>query len=159
MLFCLLSNIYKAFEKLLYTKVQIFHDKSNIVYSLQFGFRQHYSTSYALVNLTEETMKAPNDGDFGCRIFLDLQKAFDFEGHSILLGKLCHYGICVFTKNWFKSYKPELIIFKSKRKSLDFNMKITLNGKRLHPTDSETRKVMFIPLLKMSTEPMSCSRV
>ena len=74
MLFCLLSNIYKAFEKLLYTKVQIFHDKSNIVYSLQFGFRQHYSTSYALVNLTEETMKAPNDGDFGCDIFLTYRK-------------------------------------------------------------------------------------
>ena len=159
MSFSLLSNIYKAFEKLLYTKVQIFHDKSNIAYSLQFGFRQHHSTSYALVNLTEEIMKAPNDDDFACGIFLDLQKAFDFEGHRILLGKLCHYGIYVFTKNWFKSYKPELIIFKSKRKSLDFNVKITLNRKRLYPTDSETRKFMFIPLLKILTEPMSCSRV
>ena len=32
--------------------------------------------------------------------------------------------------------KTELIIFKPKRKSLDFNMKIKLNGKRLYPTDS-----------------------
>ena len=32
--------------------------------------------------------------------------------------------------------KAELIIFKPKRKPLDFNMKIKLNGKRLYPTDS-----------------------
>ena len=32
--------------------------------------------------------------------------------------------------------KTELIIFKPKRKPLNFNIKIKLNGKRLHPTDS-----------------------
>ena len=32
--------------------------------------------------------------------------------------------------------KTELIIFKPKRKPLDFNMKIKLNGKRLYPADS-----------------------
>ena len=32
--------------------------------------------------------------------------------------------------------KTELIIFKPKRKPLDFNMQIKLNGKRLYPTDS-----------------------
>ena len=32
--------------------------------------------------------------------------------------------------------KTELIIFKPKRKPLDFNMKIKLNGKRLYPTHS-----------------------
>ena len=32
--------------------------------------------------------------------------------------------------------KTELISFKPKRKPLDFNMKIKLNGKRLYPNDS-----------------------
>ena len=32
--------------------------------------------------------------------------------------------------------KAKLIIFKPKRKFLDFNIKIKLNGKRLYPTDS-----------------------
>ena len=32
--------------------------------------------------------------------------------------------------------KTELIIFKPKKKPLDFNMKIKLNGKRLYPIDS-----------------------
>ena len=36
--------------------------------------------------------------------FVDLQKAFDTVDPSILLSKLCHYGICVLTKKWFESY-------------------------------------------------------
>ena len=176
-------------------------------------------------------MKALDDGNFACGIFVDLHKAFDTVDHSILLSKLCHYGICGLTNKLFESYfanrkqfvsingfasstsiiasavpqgsvlgpllfllcindlyvaikyctvhhsaddtnlliinkslkrlnkllnsdlknltnwlnankislgvsKTELIIFKPKRKPLDFNMKIKLNGKRLCPTDS-----------------------
>ena len=176
-------------------------------------------------------MKAFDDGNFACGIFVDLQKAFDTVDHSILLSKLCHYEIRGFANKWFESYlvnhklfvsingfesrtssikcdvpqgsvlgpllflkyindlhvaikhckvhhfaddtnlliinkslkrlnkllnidlknltnwlnankislnvsKTELIIFKPKRKSLDFNMKIKLNGKILYPTDS-----------------------
>ena len=33
--------------------------------------------------------------------------------------------------------KTEIIIFKSRKKLLDFNMKIKLNGKRLYPTRSK----------------------
>ena len=74
-------------------------DKNNIIYSLQFGFWQHYSTSY-----TEAILKALDDGNFACGIFVDLQKAFDIVDHSILLNKLCHYGICGLTNKWFESY-------------------------------------------------------
>ena len=38
-------------------------------------------------------MKALDDGSFAFGIFVDLQKAFDTVDHSILLRKLCHYGI------------------------------------------------------------------
>ena len=45
--------------------------------------------------------------------------------------------------NWLNAYKvslnvskTELVIFRSKGKPLDFNMKIKLSGKRLYPTDS-----------------------
>ena len=49
-------------------------------------------------------MKALDDGNFACGIFVDLQKAFDTVDHSILLGKLCHYGIRELANKWFKSY-------------------------------------------------------
>ena len=73
-----------------------------LIYSLQFGFRQNCSTSYALMHLTE-TMKQPLDqGLFSCGIFVDLQKAFDWVNHVILLVKLEHYGIRGITNIWFE---------------------------------------------------------
>ena len=52
----------------------------------------------------EALMKAHDDGNFACGIFVDLQKAFDTKDHSILLSKLCHYGICGLANKWFQSY-------------------------------------------------------
>ena len=85
----------------MYNRIYKFLDKNNIIYSLQFGFQQHYSTSYALLNLTEAIVKALDAGNFACGIFVDLHKAFDTVDHSILLSKLCHYGL---TRKWFESY-------------------------------------------------------
>ena len=88
----------------MYNRIYRFLDKNNIIYSLQFGFRQHYSTSYALLNMTETIIKALDDGNFACGIFVDLQVAFDTVDHSILLSKLCHYRICGLANKWFESY-------------------------------------------------------
>ena len=85
-------------------KIEPFYPRVMIIYSLQFGFWKHYSTSYALLNLTEAIMKTLDDGNLACGIFVDLQKAFDTVDHSILLSKLCHYGICGLANKWFESY-------------------------------------------------------
>ena len=54
--------------------------------------------------MTENIRKALDDGNIGCGIFVDLQKAFDTVDHQILLAKLNHYGICGVSMDWFKSY-------------------------------------------------------
>ena len=76
----------------------------NIIYHLQFGFRQQYSTSHALINITENIRKALDDGNIGCGVFVELHKLFDTVDHQILLAKLNHYGIHGVSNDWFKSY-------------------------------------------------------
>ena len=84
----MLSNIEKILEKLMYKRLYAFLDYNNIIYDLQFGFRQQYSISHALINVTENIRKALDDGHIGCGVFEDLQKAFDVVDHQILLAKL-----------------------------------------------------------------------
>ena len=42
----LLSNIEKILEKLMYKRPYTFLDNTNIIYDLQYGFRQQYSTCF-----------------------------------------------------------------------------------------------------------------
>ena len=88
----------------MYNRIYKFFCENNIIYPLQFGFRQQYSTFYALISLTEDIRKNLNKGNIGCGIFVDLKKAFDTVEHDILLAKLEHYDIRDMTNNWFKSY-------------------------------------------------------
>ena len=64
----------------------------SITYS--FGFRQRYSTSHALIDIIENIRKALDDRNIGCKVFVDLQKAFDTVDHQILLAKLNPCRIC-----------------------------------------------------------------
>ena len=67
-------------------------------------YRQQYSASHALINITENIRKVVVDGNITCGVFADFQKAFDTVGHQILLAKLNHYEIRGVWNDWFKSY-------------------------------------------------------
>ena len=85
----------------MYKRLYTFLNNNNIIQNLQFGFRQHYSTSYAIINITENIRIALDEGNIGCGVFVDLQKAFDTVDHQMLLAKLNH-GICGVSNDWFK---------------------------------------------------------
>ena len=55
----------------MYKRLYTFLNKNNVICNLQFGFRQQYSTSHALINTTENIRKALDDGNIGCGVFVD----------------------------------------------------------------------------------------
>ena len=79
--------LLQILEKLMYNRMYKFFSDNNLIYFLQFGFRQKYSTVHTLISLTESIWKNLDEGNIGCRIFVDLQKAFGTVQHDIFLIK------------------------------------------------------------------------
>ena len=65
-----------------------FLNSFNLLYKTQFGFREKHGTNMALIMLSNEILKALDDGKIVLGVFLDLSKAFDTVDHSILLKKI-----------------------------------------------------------------------
>ena len=84
-----LSIFSKIYEKIMYARLYQFLEKSDLFYSLQFGFRAKHSND-ALISIIENIKESIDNNKFGCRVFLDLKKAFHTVNHKILLGKLQH---------------------------------------------------------------------
>ena len=97
----MLSNIDKVLERLMCNRLYNFLEMNSLIYDLQFGFRQKYCRSHALINLTDKIREQLDSGSFACGIFVDLQKAVD---HDIVVQKLSNYGIRGVANNWFSSY-------------------------------------------------------
>ena len=74
----------------MYNRIYNFFSDNNLINSLQFGFRQKYSIVHALINLTENIRKNLDEGNIGCGIFVNLQRAFNTVEYDILLSKLEH---------------------------------------------------------------------
>ena len=100
----LLSNIDKILERLMYNRLYNFLEKKEIIISLQSGFRQKYSTTHALIHLTDKIRHEIDKGNYACGIFVDFQKAFDTIDHRILLKKLEYSGVRGISNKWFSSY-------------------------------------------------------
>ena len=121
----LLSNLNTMFEKVVYKRIYDFIEKFDCLYTQQFGFRAKYSTTHALINITEKIRSALEENKVACGILVDLQKAFVTVNHEIILEKLNYYGFRGIINFWFRSYlhdrKQKVCIngFKSETKSIN----------------------------------------
>jgi hypothetical protein len=98
-------NVFgKIFEKVMYSRIMSFVEKHNLMYNLQFGFRQKHNTSIALTYLVDKIMTSFNENNITAGLFIDISKAFDTVDHAILLAKLDKYGIRGTAHKWLDSY-------------------------------------------------------
>ena len=81
-----------------------FIESNHILSEHQCGFSHGYSTKLSLINLTNQITKLTDEGRVTAGILIDFAKAFDTIDHTILLNKMCHYGVRGLPLEWFKSY-------------------------------------------------------
>lgn len=103
----ILSNISKIIGKMFHDRLYMFLEQNNAFRNYQFGFRNNHSISYAVIEITKKTRNAFDKNLFACRVYHDLQKAFDAVNHEIFLSKLKHYRIEETSYDWFRPFLCE----------------------------------------------------
>ena len=97
----ILTSVSKILERAVYIQVEKHCKQHKIVYPLQSGFQQRYSTSTCLLHLHDTIRNEISNGNFVGLMMLDVQKAFDSVNHHMLCEKIRLAGI---DNTWFKSY-------------------------------------------------------
>lgn len=110
----ILPVISKILERAVYDQVIEYLEKNNLLSQYQFGYRRLRSTDLAANLLLDDIRKEVDKKKYVAAVFMDLSKAFDTVGHSILIEKLSAYGIRGNELEWFSDYlfgrKQEVVV-------------------------------------------------
>ena len=87
---CVLPNLSKIFENILYDQISSFFE--NIFSKYQTGFRKGFSPQSCLVAMIEKFKKSLDQGGEYAALLTDLSKAFDCLPHDLIIAKLHAYG-------------------------------------------------------------------
>ena len=77
---------------------------NNLIHRNQSAYRPHHSCETALLNLTDNWLKAMDSRKLVGSVLLDLRKAFDLVDHDLLLSKIDKYHVTNTSQEWFNSY-------------------------------------------------------
>ena len=103
----LLPSLGKILEKVISIRLLHYFNDFDLFSQYQFGFREGFTTEFAILDIYEKILNNLDNGQTTCSIFLDLAKAFDSVSHEILLRKLEKYGIQGKVLELFTSYLAE----------------------------------------------------
>ena len=78
-----------------------YFEHENLLSKSQHGFRKKHLTKTASIYFCDSIRKQMNNGKLTGAVYVDLSKAFDTIGHSVLL---LTYGVKDKELEWFNSY-------------------------------------------------------
>lgn len=87
----ILPTLSKLIEKFIHKHLMEFLNTFELIHQSQSGFRPGHSTETALLLMTEQWLKALNEGQIVGTVMVDFRKAFDLVDHNLLLKKLACY--------------------------------------------------------------------
>lgn len=89
----ILSSVSKVLEKIINQQLSDFVENNDILPECQSGFRRGHGCSAALTNVTDDILRAADDGKVTALALLDFTKAFDTIDHELLLAILHFVGL------------------------------------------------------------------
>lgn len=100
----ILPVLSKVIEKVVASQLGVFIERENILPETQSGFRKGFSTTSALINVTDELFVARDNSLNSILTALDFAQAFDSVNHNLFLAKLRFYKADEIVLKWFSSY-------------------------------------------------------
>ncbi|KPJ04628.1 putative RNA-directed DNA polymerase from transposon BS [Papilio xuthus] len=94
----------KILEKVVWIQLAEYLETNNILPEFQSGFRKGYSTTTALLDVSDNIIAAQDNGMCTILVLLDFSRAFDCIDLSLLLSKMVYYGFETDTVSWFRSF-------------------------------------------------------
>ena len=101
---CILTNISKIYEKLLYNQLLAYSYNYSLLATNQCGFRKGFSSQYCLLVMLEKLKEAIDRGNQFGTLLTDLSKAFDCTDQKLPIAKLYEYGVSSSALNIISSY-------------------------------------------------------
>ena len=75
----------KFFEKIVHDQVSVFVKENSYLNDRQSGFRECFSTTTAVLDVSETILEEMNKNKFDGTVLIDLKKGFDTVIHKLLL--------------------------------------------------------------------------
>jgi len=88
-----LPALSKVFEKAIVYQLKHHLESNSILPAAQSGFRAGYGCPAALLSITDDLLRAIDDGKAAVMVLLDYSRAFDTINHELLLSQLHFIGL------------------------------------------------------------------
>ena len=100
----LLPVVSKLVERAVQEQIVTFMEQNQFFHPKQHAYRKGFSTTSALLQLSDQLFEAADKKQIGVAMSVDLSSAFDCICHEILDKKLVTYGMGDSVTSWVKSY-------------------------------------------------------